>query len=306
MRYKKLISPLLVSIIFFILGNNILKNWSAITHYHWQFNFFNSLALLFLLVGIYFVNGLSWFLVYRSMGIKITYFKSLKILLLGNVARFIPGGVWQYASRAFLAKQEKIDGSITATAILIETIFTLSVGVILVSTIGLFWRLPVSYKSLELLLSIIFLLILIVFLLRNKKFTSYLLKIIQKFTRKGKITSINIPPHWVVILGISYLLQFLIDGSVLFFLISNVIVINFQDFFAVIGIFTISWLLGFISFFAPSGLGVQEITLAGMLSFYIPLSLAPFIAIIFRVVLLISEALMILFVLIRDKYLTNR
>ncbi len=66
---------------------------------------------------------------------------------------------------------------------------------------------------------------------------------------------------------------------------------SFNSILTFSGFYAFSWVVGFLSFFAPGGLGVTEITLAYLLSFMMPLSLASSITILYRFLLTVAEFL---------------
>lgn len=63
-----------------------------------------------------------------------------------------------------------------------------------------------------------------------------------------------------------------------------------------VGIYTASWIIGYVTFFAPSGLGVQDVSIAALLSVFVPLPIASAIAILFRIILTLTELLTVLIV----------
>lgn len=305
MNIKKLFTVMLVSAIFIFLLSNIYKNWQIIIDYNWRFNPQNIILLLVFLVPVYLVNGLSWYLVNKSLGTEISYLKSLKVLMLGNFARFIPGGIWQYAGKIYFAKKEGVDSSKTSLAILTETLFTLISGVMIIFIIGIFWKLPVQEGNFALIIFMSALLTAVILLFGNKKFVDLLSRLLQKLGGKKKIIPLNLSVNWIPILLISYSLQFFVDGTVLYFLSQNATNISLELYPLFIAIFAIAWLAGFITIFAPSGLGVQEVTLAALLSGYMPFAVASLIAIVFRLLLLISEILLISIIFIKDRKFKN-
>lgn len=282
MNIKKILSTIFVSAIFIFLLSNIYKNWQTIIDYTWKFDPQNIVLLLLFLVPVYLVNGMSWYLINKSLGANVNYFQSLKVLMFGNFGRFIPGGIWQYAGRIYLAKKEGVDSSLTTVAIFIETIFTLIIGSFLIFYSGFFWQLQI--KNLILIPG------LIVFA-----------GIVILFFAKKKQLSFNLNFKWTPFLLASLLLQFIVDGSILYFLSQNAVALALDLYPMFITIFAISWTLGFLTFFAPSGLGVQEVTMAVLLSNYMPFAVASVIAISFRAILLVAEIATVSAIIIREK-----
>ena len=281
MKIKKIAS---LTIILFALGYlifNIYINWPLVTTYPWNLKSNNLVLLLGFLSIVYLVNATSWHFLMRAIRVDLSYLKNLKIWLFSNTARLIPGAFWQYGSRLVLTSNEGVDKKKVTSALFIELFFNLSLGA-LVSGFGIIWwnlHLPINLKLAAILFSVFILLTLLI----------------------AKITKVHLHYIWIPILFISYLLQFVVDGSVLFFLSSIAVDLSFNLYPVFISIFAISWLLGYLSFFTPAGLGVQEVSIATLLSLYMPFPVASIVAISFRLVLLISEGLTLLVVAYLDK-----
>lgn len=66
------------------------------------------------------------------------------------------------------------------------------------------------------------------------------------------------------------------------------------NFVYVIGCSAIAWVIGYISFITPSGLGVREGTLAALLALMYPMPVAIVASLLFRIVCTIGELIAIL------------
>lgn len=304
-QFKKILSFILITVIFTVLAQNIVHNWSVIKSFPWRFSGPDFILLLLFLLPFYLINGNSWFLILRALGNKIDYFASIRIWLLSNASRFIPGVVWQYGGRIYLSSKVGIPASKTLIALLTESIFVMTVGLIIVLATFNFEHYAGGIKIFKTTILILPLLIAAISLFNNQKMMTKIIAIFQQITGKeGEIKSFKLSTYWILILLLNYLLQFIFAGSVLFFLAKQAINLDWNLYAIFIGIYAASWLLGYITIIAPAGLGVQEISIATMLSFYftetssayIPFPIASMIAILFRVLLLIIEAITILFI----------
>ena len=93
----------------------------------------------------------------------------------------------------------------------------------------------------------------------------------------------------------SFILQFLFAGSVLFLVAGAVARLPLSLYPTFVAIFTISWLAGYLTFLTPAGLGVQEVSMATLLSFYLLLPVAGIVAVVFRVCLMLAEGTAVFF-----------
>lgn len=86
---------------------------------------------------------------------------------------------------------------------------------------------------------------------------------------------------------------FILFGIGFFFLINSIVYLSWQNILGVVGIFTFASIIGSIAAFVPSGLGVREGILAGLLNLYFPLGLAVLISLVGRLWATASELLLL-------------
>lgn len=295
MTAKTLLTYILIFGIFIFLIFNVATNYDSITAYEWRISFWSILTVSVFLLPIYLINASSWHFVNLALGSNLEYKKNLKIWLYSNLGRILPGVIWQYTGRLYLSSSVGVPKSLTITALIIEAIFNLSAGVIIVFSILLFTNFTLYNNTLLIVTLFLCVLLPCIFLLNNHQFMSRIMVIFSKLFKVKNIEVKYLSIKWIPILLSSYTLQFIFGGSVLFFLCRMIVDLPISAYPVFIGIFASSWLLGYISIFSPSGLGVQEISLAGLLSIYMPFSIGVLVAITFRVLLVISELITITF-----------
>lgn len=298
MNLKKIVSFLLVIILLGFLFWNVINNLDTIKSFPWKFNFIQIILLLIFLIPIYMANVFSWYLVTKSQGLNISFKKNLRIWMLSNLSRYLPGGIWQYPTRVYLLSKEGSSKIKATSAVLIEVLFNISVGSLIILIYIIFGRFSLGLNGLErLLILIISIPVLLVFISNNKILIS-ISKYLRKFNNKFEsIKGIKLSFKWLLPLTGAFFIQFFLAGTVLFILSTLAIDLSLGLIPTFIVIFTASWLLGYITFFAPSGLGVQEVSIAGFLTFFMPFPIASAVAILFRITLLISEVIFIYLVL---------
>ncbi len=293
---KKVVSLIFLVTIFSFLGYNIIKNWDFISSFSWKFNPYEYPAILILILAVYPMNTFSWFFVSRAIGMRLKFPTSFKIWVLSNFARYMPGGVWQYFGRVYLAKKEGISLELATTSVVLEILFTLLAGGFVILITGFFGGLDTGYSLKTILLFVIFTTLFLV-ILTNNKFLNILTNWLSKFTSKREmLKKFRIKFYLIPLILLSFSMQFIIDGAILFFLSRQATDLSLLQLPAFVGIFTLSWILGYLTIIAPSGFGVQEVTQAILLSHYMPFSVASVIAILFRLFLIFGELLSLLLI----------
>ncbi len=296
MNFKKLFSLFFVSLIFILLASRIFGEWDQIKFHILNLNVINLILTMIIALPIYFFNVLTWHLITKTVGIKIAFKKNLRLWLISNAARFLPGGFWQYPSRIYLLGQHGVSKVEATTAVLLEAIFNLATGALIIMIFFLSTPSIIPVDKLIWMLAILAMIPLFIYIFGK-------LEVSKKFKI---LKSLKISLRVVPFLFLTIFMQYFFAGLTLLILANSIANLPMTFLFIFIGIFTTSWILGYLTVFAPSGLGVQEASIATLLSSYIPFGIAGIIAIIFRVVLLLVEVFVLGFVLlILDKLLDS-
>lgn len=294
---KKILSFIIVGALFSFLLFNILNNWKTINSFPWKFEIGNLIFLIILILPLYFLNILGWHFITRALGAKVSFARNMYVWMISNLSRFLPGGFWQYPGRVYLFKKEGSSLVLATTAVVVEILLNLLVASFLALTYFVFSQYHPQTQSLRPIFAVIIIFAVILLTLTNSNLMTAFASIIKRGTGKGDILKeIKLPLRWIPLLVGIFFLQNLAAGSVLFFLSRGAIDLPFSLFLLFVGIFSASWLLGYVTLLAPSGLGVQEASITFLLSHYMPFAVAAVIAILFRILLLISELIMLLVV----------
>lgn len=283
MNKKKLATYIILIIIFSFLVNSIFQSWEEIRTTLSNFNPINLILIFIVISTLHFLNSLSWHLITKSLDFKISFKQNLRIWLLPNISRYIPGVVWQYLGRIYLLSKQNVTKKESLLAVAMDAIFTFGIGALVVI---------LTFTFQWILLGIILIPLGIIVVFKNQNLIRLMLLILKKVTKKDlSINHTKFQAEWLIFSSFVTFSQFIVAGFSLF-IISNSfhpLPINLIPTFA--GIYAGSWILGYISFFAPGGLGIQELSIAGLLSAFMPLPLASLTAIIFRFTLTLSEVL---------------
>ncbi len=289
---KKFVKILIPIILLTFLLRNVLLNWAQFEGYLKNLDF-TALAVSFVvLLVVYPEAAFSWYLLVRDK--KINLIQALRVWIISNTSRYIPGTVWQYFGRIELAKSDLNIPRKKTVISLIQEIFLSVLAACFVSLFALEFVLPSSQiKYLIFFFLMVGGLTLMPFI--NKKVLSILLKLAKKdFDTEGSLSrsrNLLLPfPFFVFSFILSGVGLLLIQYAFLHELDLDLLTIS--------GIYAFSWLIGYLTLIAPGGLGITEVSLAYFLSIYaqIPLSLASGIALVFRFGLTIAE--MVIFLLL--------
>ncbi len=303
MNKKVLKSKLYYLVILLAFGFLVWKvksDWFIVLSFTWKFNLINLVIAIFISFIAYLFNVFSWHLLTKVLFLHISFRDNLKIWTFSNLTRFIPGKIWQYPSRILLLSEKKVNNFVSGAATVIEILLNFSSASIVICLSFLLWKFPKELTNHYLLLFILMSVPIFIIFLFNKKSLNFFGQLFRKITHR-KITGlekIKISYFKIFPLLIIFALRFCITSTFLLFLIKSFVQISFVNYIFILGVSTFSWLLGYLSFFSPAGLGVAEISLATLLSSIIPFSVGSIIAIVFRLITLITELVLIGFQLV--------
>lgn len=189
---------------------------------------------------LYFV-ALSWYYILRQLSQKNISFQLVWIWLQSNIYRYIPGNIFHYASRQFIANKNGITHANLIKSNFIE-------GFLIVLTSFLFSSIILSMIS-------------------DMKVDEYNFVIDDVYIYFGIFLSFGISLYVWLYRGVKFTEYFISISLYLFFFLGlgfiSYIVINYQmniglSYLLITAIYTISWLVGFVTPGAPGGIGVRE------------------------------------------------
>jgi hypothetical protein len=285
MKLKKLMLRLFVIFIFAYLFYRLYNTWGDLTSYNFELNYwFLALAVLTFLF-FYLLEGIGYYIYVKLVHGKVPFMKILKARYVSDMGRYIPGKVWTYLGRIYLLKNYDITKTQILTSSMLEMAI-MALGSILVFAISLlFWDLKIGVW-----IYVIFLLIPLILLFVHPKILNFFLHLVQKLTKKEliKIRTKYSQLLWTIPF---YLFYWLIYGLGSYLIIRSLTEISFTKIPIIIGIFSISWLIGFVSLIAPGGLGVREGLLTLFLIFLMPEPIAIIAVLTSRIILTAIEGL---------------
>ncbi len=275
---KKVLFPFVLILSAFFIIKLVVDNYEQVV-----ISFFNISPINIFLSGLFYLlyfymRALSWIFLIKSLDRSFSKVKGFEIWFLTEAIRYIPGNIWSFASRSYLTIGESIPK--------IKVLLSVGVEIALLIIVSLFLSLPVLLNFL--FENSIFLLIFLVLLL---------LLVLYKFKKKASILFQKIFSKMFLL---SIVTQFL---AWIFFGFGTISLISSQgvDYPMVFSSSILAWLLGYLSFITPMGLGIREASMILLLGKYISLGEATTVALVSRFILIIVEVVNLCFWLYKRK-----
>lgn len=292
---SQLIKILKVIIPVFLLGFllfTLLQNWLAVSLYISNVSLPPLVVSFSFTLLVYPQAAFAWFRIVQLFQPDAKLTQVLKIWIISNTSRYIPGTIWQYVGRVALTKKIGIAKSTTVLTLCYEVLLAvLAAGTWSVLVFIFLPLLPFEVNSVP----VIIMLFISAFVFLHPSVAGKLLQIIQKVSKQYKLSPLDIKLltyHQLLSVLPHFILNFLINGIALYFLamafgftgsIEHIIMFS--------GMYALSWLVGFVSIISPGGIGVFEVVFVALFSLVVPFTLATTIALCYRFLLVVAEIL---------------
>lgn len=282
---KKLLTSLgsiVVLISLGFVGQQLFKNWDKIG----SFQLTPELISVLILGAVGYACACillssAWYKILTSL-----YSKTLSVQVIrsiyarSQIAKYIPGNVMQIAGRHFMLRRLGISHKPLAIASLTEIIGLVSASssfAIMGSALFGFWNKYINQQQLYYGLGIVFVLLILIPFIR--KFCLTFFSASRQFLGNTSLQGAFFQAY------IYYLLFFTISGAILVGLVFQINgALSIYNIAIIIATFSVSWLVGFITPGAPSGIGIRETILVVSLDKILLGDNGVLIAILFRLV----------------------
>jgi hypothetical protein len=241
------------------------------------------------------VNAYGWVLVLRALGQRVPGWRGVRLWLVSETLRWLPGSVWSFFSRVGQAREIGVPPAIASLSLPLELLLTIGawlvaalVGVGL-SGVAREWlaRLPTFWVVVTALaLALMVLTVLALARWWPKARVSAKLRGLQAAIGELRKARPSVPVlAWTFVFYVA--LCFL--NGVAFHVVVRAAGAPPPPILAAIGVNAVGWLVGFFAFFAPAGLGVREGGMAAMLAPSMPLDAAIVGVLIWRLCQIVVE-----------------
>ncbi|MGB9881151.1 MAG: hypothetical protein ACPLRM_10345, partial [Anaerolineae bacterium] len=233
------------------------------------------------------IGSLCWSLILSGLGQELALRTNIKIHLSANIVKYLPGYGWQIFGKAYLCNRQGIPGEPIGIGLALEffNIILTGLWVIVLTLPGTLlqaWRL--AWMSPWRLPGMVLLTILLV------AEPQWLKGVLQYFSARRKHGyQFRIAQKPLLLMLVLMILTWFLLGLTLYLLTIALYPVAFTELPSLTFAWVTSSIFSLVVIFVPTGLGVREGMLAFLLGFHLPMALAAIIAILARVISILSE-----------------
>lgn len=220
-------------------------------------------------VFLFVFRALVWRTIVASFGIKIPVPAATRIWSTSELARYLPGVIWQVMGRVYLARPYGLSGSIcTITQILELVMFLLANVLVALSCLLYFGIKNLQGAARGWLFCAVGLLPVLLILLHTKVFYGIINRIMKRIG-KPQVTKRLRGYALVGLLGWN-IFGLLWQSLAIFLIVQPQLELKLNWWWVVAGAYCLAWCAGFLAFWAPGGLGVREVVFVGAMYIILP------------------------------------
>jgi hypothetical protein len=277
------------AVVIALAARSIVLNWHSLRAQpiEWEFSAGWVAASVLVVFTAYAVLIEAWRRVVISMGEKLAFFQAARIWFLASFGKYVPGKVWALAGAAILAQRVGVDPSAAVAGALVLQALALASGAVAVALTAREAFQAVGPGVVPIAVTVVALSIAGIFVLGSQP----LLDRVNRALPASLPSLRAIAPGMLASAFAANVFAWGAYGLALIFLAKGLLPDVHLTLPQAIGVFTCSYLVGFIALFAPGGLGPRESVFLLMLAGDIGLKPAAALALASRLLLTGTEVL---------------
>jgi glycosyltransferase 2 family protein len=280
----RIVALLLIGGAAWYLGRTIATNWEALRAFEWQVRPWLLAGSVVLHVVVLAWGVWVWSRVIRRFGgPEITLPVLLRIWFVSNLARYIPGKIFQFVAVVQLGRGTGMSNDVLLGSLLLHTGLALLAAVVVASWTVTGALIPLASPF---LVGVSVTLVAVGFvhpalLTRGLAFGSRVLRRPLLEWRAGWLVGLGL-------LGLS-IMSWLFYGIAYALLLASLTAVPLSSFPHLVGINALSFAAGYAAIVTPGGLGVREATMSGLLLPLLPHGVAALVALVSRLWTIAAE-----------------
>ena len=283
-RLRGLLTFFLVGAAAFFLGDTIVRQASQVRSFDWDVQLAQLLLSILVLTSVLVANVAVWGYALRGLDYRLGFASLARIWFLSNLARYIPGKIWQFVGVAELSRSAGVPAIASVTSIIAY------MGYVLLAAwfVGIYLVSPEMLGPAAALVPIARVVTPLSLFLLHPRVLGGFIALAARITGQecaswqgGGLTS-------VLLFGASIALWFGF-GFAFFLFIGSLTPVSFNQYPDLTAAFALAFFGSYVVVVAPGGLGVKEGLLAALMSSTLPLSVAAAVAVASRLWSIVAE-----------------
>lgn len=283
------------------LALTIARHWAQLEAFDWEIRWVALLASIAALASVLAWGVVVWKLVLDRFDHPPIPLRHLfRIWFLSNLARYVPGKVWQFVGAAELARAAGLSRAVVLTSMVAHVGFSLLAAAIVSTLVLLTAGLPDGVSTLG-LVTLAALSVLMV----HPRVLNGMLALATRLLRREVLRWSGRWSHGLLLLALS-VASWVLYGAAFALFVHSIVGVDAASLLPLTGVNALSFLVGYLVFLAPAGLGAREGAMALLLRPFAPPGVAALVAVLSRLWTVAGELLGAVVVLLLSRKVSRR
>jgi hypothetical protein len=247
-------------------------------------------------------RAITWRRILIGLGHRLPVAPAVRIWSTSELARYLPGAIWQIMGRIYLVRPYGVSGSISSTSQVLELAVFLLANVIIAASCFLYFGVKVSQEARPWLIVCFGLVPLLGAILHPTIFYGVVDRILAKLKKPKFVERLG---GWALLRMLGRTLAAILwQNLAVFILVQPVLGLQWAHWWTVSAAYCLAWCAGFLAFWAPGGIGVRELVFIAAMRLVLPerireqlagdngIALLGFLAILLRLWTVVGELLL--------------
>jgi hypothetical protein len=244
--------------IFYWMLKPVYRDWDKVKEPLSKMNWwYFALGAAMFAAFLFVFRVLSWWWILARFGHRLPLAPTMRIWSISELARYLPGVIWQVVGRVFLIKPYGVPGTVCSTSQVLElTVFLLTN--LLVSLTCLIWLGIKTDRQLRPYFYGVMAIVPLLLVFLHPKVFYGIFDWVMKKMRKPPIEH-RLRKRELFVLGIWAIIGLLWQSLAMWMVIHGPLQLQFTKWWVIAGAYCLAWSAGFLAFWAQGGLGVREL-----------------------------------------------
>jgi hypothetical protein len=267
---NRLAGTLITAAILLWMLRPVFSRWDQVKDRIWDTSWTRVLVGSLMFAGFLFVfRAMSWRRILIGFGHRLPVGAATRIWSTSELARYLPGMIWQVVGRVYLVRPYGVSGSVCSASQVLELALFLLANIML--AVGcLVWLGHKTFHGMTLhWLFAAAALIPVLFVLVHPRVFYGLANRVMRRLNKPPITQ-QLQFRELCGLLVWALIGLIWQSLAIWLVVSEPLGLQFTKWWVVAGAYSLAWCAGFLAFWAPGGLGVRELVFVTALDLALP------------------------------------
>jgi hypothetical protein len=267
---KRVVGLVITAAIFFWMLKPVRANWDEVKHRVLVMSWSRfALAAAMFSVFLFVFRATTWRWLLIGMGERLPAAAAARIWSLSELARYLPGAIWQVLGRIYMVKQYGVRGSVCTASQLLELTLFLFANLLLALTCLVWFGIKQFHGPAAKWLYVAMAMVPVLLVVLHPK---VLYGIIDRAMRAMKKPPVQRRLRFRELLGVLlwYVLGLLWQSVAIWLLVEEPLNLQRTKWWVVAGAYALAWCAGFLAVWAPGGIGVRELVFMAAMHVALP------------------------------------